>query len=114
MDFFERQERAHRNTKLLVLYFIIGVVSLVAAVYLVSVLVFTGYQYYSSPAAHGPIHLNFWNPKLLLEVTLGTVAVIGIGSGFKIMELSRGGSAVAAMLGGRLISSTTTDPNEPN
>ena len=33
MDFFERQDQARRNTKLLVVYFILGVATLILAVY---------------------------------------------------------------------------------
>src|SRR5438105_797705 len=42
MDFFERQEQARRNTKLLVVYFVAGVASLIVAVYLAALLIFTG------------------------------------------------------------------------
>ena len=35
-----------------------------------------------------------------------------LGSGFKTLELAQGGSAVATMLGGRLVDPTTTDPDE--
>jgi Zn-dependent protease with chaperone function len=38
--------------------------------------------------------------------------VIFCGSAYKTMELSSGGSAVAESLGGRLVSSNTTDPDE--
>ncbi len=113
MDFFERQERARRNTKLLIFYFILGVVSLIAAVYLISLVIFTGFglreQHYLELGQH---HISFWNPRLLLGVAAGTVAVIGVGSGFKTIELAQGGSAVATMLGGRLIALTTSDPDE--
>ncbi len=114
MDFFERQEQAHRHTKLLILYFVLAVASLIAAVYFVSVLIFTGVslhdpRYYVSGE---PPPLSLWHPKLLLAVAAGTLAVLGIGSGFKTIELSQGGSAVATMLGGRLIPGTATDPNE--
>jgi Zn-dependent protease with chaperone function len=109
VDFFERQAQAHRHTKLLILYFVLAVASLIAAVYLVSVLLFNGHYYLV--AAHRP-ELSLWNPKLLLVVAAATLTVIGIGTAFKTVELSRGGSAVAMILGGRLIPLSTTGPNE--
>src|SRR5438128_11486734 len=50
--------------------------------------------------------------ELLLWVTIGTLAVILIGSVFKTLQLARGGSAVAELLDGRLINSNTTDADE--
>ncbi len=110
MDFFDRQEKAKRNTKLLVFYFAAGVSLLIIAVYLVVLIAFTGfssrYQFAGSSAA------AFWHPQLFLGTVVGTVAVIFIGSAFKSMELSQGGISVASMLGGRLLNPETTDPDE--
>ena len=98
MDFFENQERARRNTSKLVAYFALAVVFLILTVYGIFILVF-------SPK-------DLWNPEVLLWVSLGTLAVIVIGSLTKTAELARGGSAVAEMLGGELLNPNTTDPNE--
>ncbi len=112
MDFFERQEKAHRNTKLLVVYFVIGVALLIAAVYVASLLIFAGagsrHNYYNGEQ----IPFALWNPKLFFAVAIGTLAVVAIGSISKTAELAQGGSAVAEMLGGRLVNSNTTDPDE--
>ncbi len=112
MDFFERQDRARQNTRLLVIYFILGVALLIAAVYAAVLVVFAGlgtghHQGYGQEA-----RMVLWHPQLLLGAAAGTLAVIGLGSAFKTMELAQGGSAVATMLGGRIVSPTTTDPNE--
>ena len=114
MDFFERQEKAHRNTRLLIVYFIAGVTMLVLSVYLVSVLIFTGVAHHAHRILEtgDQIQSLWWNPKLFFGVATGTLAVVAIGSIFKTLELSQGGSAVATMLGGRLVPSTTTEPNE--
>src|ERR1022692_2690097 len=105
MDFFERQEKAHHNTKLLVAYFVTGVALLTVAVYLASLLIFAGvasrhhrYQDHDEQSQVG-----LWNPQLFFGVLVGTLAVITIGSVSKTAELARGGSAVAEMLGGRLV-----------
>ena len=42
MDFFARQEQAHRNTKLLVVYFVLAVVLLIVAVYFAVLVLFVG------------------------------------------------------------------------
>jgi Zn-dependent protease with chaperone function len=98
MDFFERQDKARRNTKALVVYFALAVIALVLAVYSVFALVF----------ARG----DFWQPQLFLWVALGTVGVILVGSVSKVSELSSGGSSVASMLGGQPVNPNTSDPDE--
>ena len=120
MDFFERQEKARRNTKLLVVYFVTGVALLILVVYLVAVTVFTasglrhrGRHYnYNDDIQIEAVQHSLWNPRLFLGVAIGTLAVIGIGSAFKTMELAQGGSAVSSMMGGRLLNPSTTDLDE--
>ncbi|HLP78282.1 MAG TPA: M48 family metallopeptidase [Candidatus Paceibacterota bacterium] len=110
MDFFDRQEQAKRNTTKLVVYFGIGVTLLCLAVYAVSLI---GYAWLSSRHRFDPGSVTtFWHPQLFLGTTVGTLAVILIGSAFKSMELSQGGSSVATMLGGRLLNAESTDPDE--
>jgi len=112
MDFFDRQEKARRNTKLLVVYFVLGVALLIASVYLAALLIFAGVGSGHHRFSDAPIHFALWNPKLFFGVVVGTLAVISIGSISKTAELAQGGSAVAEMLGGRLVNSSTTDPDE--
>jgi Zn-dependent protease with chaperone function len=115
VDFFERQDQARRNTKWLVLYFVAGVAALIAVVYLACAAIFLGvnsrhHRDYVEEQQLQPTDL--WDPKLFLGVAVGTLAVIGLGSAFKTLELARGGSAVATMLGGEPVSPATTDPDE--
>jgi Zn-dependent protease with chaperone function/uncharacterized tellurite resistance protein B-like protein len=121
MDFFERQEKARKNTKLLVVYFVTGVALLILVVYLVVATIFTASglhrrsRHYNSSNYDVQLESNhhaLWNPQLFLGVAVGTLAVIGIGSLFKTMELSAGGSAVSSMMGGRLVNPSTTDLDE--
>ncbi len=112
MDFFERQEKAHRKTKLLVFYFVLAVVALVVAAYFVMLVVFAAGQAHQYTGNGEPPGLVLWNPQLLLEVTAGVLAVIFIGSAYKQNELAGGGSAVATLMGGRPVNPNTTDPNE--
>jgi Zn-dependent protease with chaperone function len=112
MDFFERQDKARRKTKLLVFYFAIAGAALIIAVYFASLIIFTGVQAHQNQHFGEQTQFAFWNPQLFLGVTLGTLAVILIGSGYKTMALAQGGSAVSEMMGGRLIKPNTTDPDE--
>lgn len=116
MDFFQRQDQARRNTKWLVVYFALGVGTLIVILYAAAWLIFVGttsrhrsYSYYEEPT-QAPVRL--WDPQLFSGVAVCTLAVIGLGSLFKTMELSQGGKAVADMLGGRPVSPATSDPDE--
>ena len=110
MDFFERQDKARKNTKLLVFYFVIAVVLIVVSIYFASLFMFHGASNYKH---RGPAPaFSLWNATIFLYAAGGTLAVIIGGSLFKTMQLSSGGSAVAESLGGRLIDTTTSDPHE--
>ena len=116
MDFFERQEKARRNTKRLVVYFAAGVALLILTIYLAAALIFSGVgsrkrRSYDGQFQPQPV-LTLWHPQLFLGVALGTLAVIVIGSLSKTAELAQGGSVVAEMLGGQLVNSNTNDPEE--
>ena len=116
MDFFEQQAKAHRKTKWLVIYFAMAVIGMIAAIYIAAMLIFTGvalhhdrrYSFNQEEARQ----ISLWNPEILLGVSLATLAVIGIGSAYKISALSAGGSVVSEMMGGRAVNSNTTNPDE--
>ncbi|MEY2495159.1 MAG: hypothetical protein QOJ45_1651 [Verrucomicrobiota bacterium] len=109
MDFFARQDKARRNTKLLVFYFAVAVLLLIVAVYLAVALIFTGVELKNSD---GEASLNWLQPELFFGTALGTLAVISLGSVFKTMALARGGRAVAELLDGRLVNPNSTDIHE--
>lgn len=114
MDFFERQDKARRKTKWLVIYFAMAVVGMTAAIYIAVVLIFSGVQAHQHRFNYdgGAPQLSLWNPQILLGVSLATLAIIGVGSSYKTMALAAGGSAVSEMMGGRLLSPNASDPNE--
>ena len=98
MDFFESQERAKRNTSLLVILFAVGVAATVVSVHLlVSATVFRG---------------QLADPRAFLLSAAGVLAVVGIGTAVKFAQMSHGGRAVAEALGGRMIDPGTGDPSE--
>lgn len=102
MDFFERQDKARRNTKFLVFYFLAAVVLLIVAVYAAVALIFTFTEESFSWA----------QPGLFFGSAAATLAVISIGSIGKTMSLSSGGRAVAELLDGRLLNPNSIDLHE--
>jgi Zn-dependent protease with chaperone function len=112
MDFFEHQDKARKNTKVLVVYFVIAVVCIIASVYIASLLIFYGANAKQQQRGAPPPELVLWDPKLFLYVALGTLGVVIIGSLYKTAALAKGGSAVAESLGGRLVNPNTTHPDE--
>ena len=112
MDFFEHQDEARKNTRILVAYFIVAVACIIASVYIASLLIFFGARTQQQQPGTPPPELVPWDPKLFLYVLLGTLGVVTIGSLYKTAALARGGSAVADSLGGRLINPNTTHPDE--
>jgi Zn-dependent protease with chaperone function len=114
MDFFERQDRARTHTKLLIAYFTAGVATLIVAIYLVIVVLFSSFAGENSraPGFRPKAQQQMWQPSLFLGVAAGTLAVVAMGSLFKLAELSQGGKSVATMLGGRLVNPSSADPLE--
>lgn len=101
MDFFERQDLARRKTKSLVFYFTLAVVFTIAAIYLVLALIFLAEGGLSQRFSNLQNFNVLWDLELFLGVAIGTLAVILSGSLYKSAQLSKGGSAVALMLGGK-------------
>jgi uncharacterized membrane protein len=76
---------------------------MIAAIYVVSLLIFSGVQAHQHRFNEEQPQLELWNPQIFFGVALGTIAVILIGSSYKTMALSAGGSAVSEMMGARLV-----------
>ena len=113
MDFFEHQDKARNNSKVLVVYFVIAVACIIASVYLASLLIFYGAQSQQRPGAPTR-ELDLWDPQLFLYVAIGTLGVVAVGSLYKTAALAKGGSAVAKSIGGRLVNPNTTHPDSAN
>jgi len=86
MDFFARQEQARRNTKWLVLYFVVAVVLLIVAIYFISLVVFSGVQAKQHHYGDAPVQFALWNPKIFFASTLGVLAVIFLAALTKRMN----------------------------
>jgi Zn-dependent protease with chaperone function len=106
MDFFARQDKARRNTKWLVWYFVLSVLFTIVLVYGAVALIFLSRTGSEENAA------RLWNPQWFAGVTTVTLTVILLGNLYKFAVLSQGGGAVARSLGGRLLNANTTDADE--
>ncbi len=113
MDFFTRQEQARQKTKLLVFYFVLAVAGIVVSIYVAALGLgfFTGRE-----MAERGVDLGFrpawWNPELFGLVAVAVSAVVGLGSGWKSLQLNGGGGVVAQDLGGRPVPPQPRDPDE--
>jgi Zn-dependent protease with chaperone function len=109
-NFYERQDTARRNTKWLVVMFLLAVVGTVGTTMVLTTLVIGLLDQSSeSPSAISPADFPWEVP-----ITAGVAALtlIGGGSAFKMMQLTGGGTVVAESLGGRRVFPDTTDPVE--
>ncbi|MCP4676444.1 MAG: peptidase, partial [Deltaproteobacteria bacterium] len=93
VDFFQHQDVARRKTGLLVVLFILAVIAIVVAVNLIFAAAFVGVVEYN--AAESGVQGKGIDPMLFVWVSLGTIAVIVIGSIYKTSEISSGGETVA-------------------
>ena len=93
MNFFEHQAQARRVSTRLVILFALAVIGIVLAVDFAVV------------TAVGP------DPGVLVFATLATLAVIGLGSLFRIASLRGGGEPVALQMGGVPVPEDTSDLN---
>jgi Zn-dependent protease with chaperone function len=107
MDFFARQDHARRQTVTLLVLFGISVAVIIAAVYVVAVVVVqhSDHRFYGRGVGN-------WDPGLFMAVAFGTGLVIGLSSLYKVFELASGGDVVAQMMGGRLVDPQTHEPAE--
>jgi Zn-dependent protease with chaperone function len=103
MDFFSAQESAKKKTALLIVYFVLAVAFIIAGVYAALLLAWTSYD----DSLKGLFH-----PYLLIYTAVGVGVVVLTGIVTKSLALSKGGEAVATLLGGVPINPNTDDPDE--
>ncbi len=100
MNFFQSQDQARKQTLLLVVFFALAVVSLVV---LTNLLVMFLFGYIDSQGLNSTAPVLKFDWQVFLSVGALVIAVILLGSLYKISTLSKGGNAVAEMLDGKLI-----------
>jgi len=111
MDFYSRQAQARKQTRWLVLAFIVSMLLVAVALDLV---LFVALSFASPDLEQGaftlsPIQFAADHPGTAVFCTLLVLSVIGIASLFKSLQLREGGSVVARSLGGTRIGRDTTD-----
>nr|WP_010132519.1 M48 family metallopeptidase [Microbulbifer agarilyticus] len=107
MNFFEYQDKARRNSGVLLALFCAAVIGLVA-ITTVFVAFVTSYSDLRNPAVDTSLtgilsHLG-WETVAGIAVTI--TAIIGLASLFRLRQLAGGGRAVAESLGGRKINTS--------
>lgn len=111
MDFFDRQERARRTSRFLVVAFALSFLAVVIATTALAALVLRLYVAQVTPfdttASFG--EWAFANSTMLGAIALGTLAVLLLGSGYRTASLAGGGAQVARLFGGSEVAPDTTD-----
>jgi Zn-dependent protease with chaperone function len=107
VDFYSRQAAARNQTRWLVFAFI---VSLLAVAFALDLVLFTILAYRrQTPAPGGVLDYAVSNPGQTLFCTLTIMAVLGLASLYKSLELRGGGGVVARALGGVRVARDTSD-----
>ena len=115
MDFFASQELARKNSRRLVIYFVLAVISMIVAIYFLAMFAFGATNTYVASKTGAELAVGaptFFNPGIFGAVSLAVSSVVGAGSMYKVSALRGGGESVAAMLGGRHIPPNSNDPGE--
>lgn len=106
MDFFDHQDVARRQTGRLVVLFILAVVGIIAALYII----FSGFMVFGQgKEGAAPEPVIYFRPGLLIAVTFITMLVVGLGSLWKTLALRAGGRTVAESLDGQLLNPGSGD-----
>ncbi|WP_394780169.1 M48 family metallopeptidase [Undibacterium sp.] len=106
MDFFEQQDQAHRQSKKLLLLFLLAVLAIVLAVNGCLALIWL-WAHGGSLSPERPYPHGFF-----LTNTLLTLLFVGGGTLLETVRLGSGGDAVAQMAGGRLVMPSSKDLQE--
>lgn len=109
MDFFEHQDAARRNTRYLILLFVLATLCIVLVVDIAAGIIFGNL----ASSSDTPAFTGAWlaeNAGMFTAVSIGTVSFVGLSSAYRIASLSAGGNTVARKLGGVQIMPDTQDP----
>jgi len=112
VDFFTRQERSRRTTRILVGLFSLAVIGTVTAVTLATAILLGIYQNpvtAGGPPAQAPAEWLLGHSSELVVIAILTAAFIGLASLYRIVTLARGGGQVARLLGATEVASQPRD-----
>ncbi|MBU3758947.1 MAG: M48 family metallopeptidase [Candidatus Omnitrophica bacterium] len=111
MNFFEQQDRARRQTALLVVLFVLTLILIAVAVYLAVML--TRFSLSKMiPLCAFQTRSGLWVPEIFWTTCAAVAMIVAGGVIQKIQELQGGGPSVAKMLGGRCLLPETVEPRE--
>jgi Zn-dependent protease with chaperone function len=111
MNFFEHQDRARRQSRWLIVVFVLAVLAIVVAIDAIVLLTLGVSSAQSGTETLSAAEMVRANGGLLAGAAIGTVSVIGLASLFKTASLRSGGGQVARQLGGTLVESDPRDRN---
>jgi Zn-dependent protease with chaperone function len=111
MDFFARQAATRRQSRWMMVLFVLAVAAIVVAIDFVAV---TAVAILAAPEDGGllasPDMSLARHPGIVLFTTLVVLGTIGISSLVRTVSLAAGGSKVAEQLGGTRVGADSTDP----
>lgn len=107
MNFFEHQFKARRKTLLLLSYFVLAVLMIIAAI---NAGVY--FALYFADARAAPTLRAWFDQPYWQWISLGVTGLIALGSLLSFLRLRGGGTAVAEMVGARKIAMNSTAPEE--
>lgn len=111
MNFFKAQDKARRNTTRLIILFVLAIISLV----ILTNLLLIGTFAYMGTDGTGSFYTNLqssFDQNIIIVISVGVSLLILLGSIYKIASLSKGGSAIAELLGGQLVPQSATELEE--
>ena len=111
MDFFKAQDIARRNTSYLIFLFVLAIISLIL---LTNLLLIGTFAYMETSESNSFLSAldDTYDTGIIIVISIGVSLLISLGSIYKVSSLSKGGQAIAEMLGGTLVSQSTTEHEE--
>ncbi len=112
MNFYAAQEQARRKTRWLVVLFVLAILSLVV---LTNLFIMFFAEYSTDYYVQGHTPTTFWEKfdwARFIWIGVGVTVVILLGSFIRTLTLKDGGSAIAEMMGARLVSGNPRDALE--
>lgn len=111
MNFFKAQDNARRHTSRLIFLFALAVICLIILTNLLFIATFS-YMGTGETEPFFNVVKNSYDRNSVIVISIGVSLLILLGSIYKVISLSKGGPAIAEMLGGQLIPQSTTDAEE--
>lgn len=108
MNFFEHQDQARSSTRRLVLLFALAVASLILVTTFIVVVTLN----LAESQVEAGFNQAFLTSDIFFIVSAVVIAVVMLGTLFRMAQLRGGGAAVAESLGGRLLNLNTRDADE--